>query len=397
MTAYGWMPAKRLLRPISASSGLIKGQVALEEGPDLFPGFSASGQDVWLPASAARATGPGIVLSAVGARCGKAFLADFERWGAVANTASFGVASGFDKNFVHYILNHEDFWIRGGAAQPYVMVSESLKQQVWAPELAHQRAIADFLDRETAQIDAFIAKNEELIALLTERRAVAVNHLVWAGVSSDAIPSAAGDRLPDAPAHWLRVRNKQLYRERTGVSLSGAEELLTVSHITGVTTRAEKNVTMFEAESTVGYKLVSPGDLVINTMWAWMGALGVSALDGIASPSYGVYSPLRNLPYEPRYFDHLYRSAPYVATMTVHSRGVTESRLRLYPDAFLSLPTVVPPLEEQREIVDRITTQTTHLDAMTSAARRAIDLARERRAALISAAVTGKIDMGVSA
>ncbi|WP_409046903.1 restriction endonuclease subunit S [Microbacterium sp. HA-8] len=257
----------------------------------------------------------------------------------------------------------------------------------------HQRAIADYLDRETAQIDAFIAKNEELIALLTERRTVAINGMVWSGLGDDATPAAVGEALPQAPQHWLRVRNKQLFRERAGLSEDGGGELLTVSHITGVTPRSEKNVTMFEAESTVGYKLVHSGDLVINTMWAWMGALGVASAPGIASPAYGVYRRIGDLPYEPRYFDYIYRSAPYVAKMSVFSRGITDSRLRLYPEAFLRLPVVVPPLEEQRAIADRIADQTAGIDKAVSSATRGIGLARERRAALISAAVTGKIDI----
>ena len=64
------------------------------------------------------------------------------------------------------------------------------------------------------------------------------------------------------------------------------DDLLTVSHITGVTRRADKEETMFLAESFENYKNCQPGDLVINTMWAWMGALGVSSVKGIVSPSY---------------------------------------------------------------------------------------------------------------
>lgn len=266
-----------------------------------------------------------------------------------------------------------------------------------SPPVDQQRAIADYLDRETAQIDAFIAKNEELITLLTERRAAAVNDVVWFGLSGGVTRAEVGEGLPAVPTHWARVRNKQLFRERVEVSEDGEGELLTVSHITGVTRRSEKNVTMFEAESTVGYKVVRPSDLVINTMWAWMGALGVAGLEGIASPSYSVYRRIGDLPYEPRYFDCLYRSAPYVAKMTVFSRGVTESRLRLYPEVFLRLPVVAPPIEEQRAIADHIEAVTRNFDDAIRTARRGVELARERRAALISAAVTGKIDVGVAA
>lgn len=284
-----------------------------------------------------------------------------------------------------------------GAKMPRADWNEVRNVKVWVPSLSEQRAIAHYLDRETAQIDTFIAKSEELIDLLTERRAVAINDLVWSGASAGTKRAPVGEALPHSPAHWLRVRNKQLYQERVGVSEDGEGELLTVSHLTGVTPRSQKNVTMFEAESTVGYKLVEPGDLAINTMWAWMGALGVATTPGIASPSYGVYRPIGDLPYHPRYFDYLYRSAPYVAKMTVYSKGITESRLRLYPETFLRLPIVVPPLEEQRAIVDRIESETEQLDAAVTTAERGVELARERRAALISAAVTGKIDVGVAA
>lgn len=74
-------------------------------------------------------------------------------------------------------------------------------------------------------------------------------------------------------------------------SVSGNEELLSVSHKTGVTPRRLKNITMFKAESYAGYKLCRPGDLVVNTMWAWMAALGVSQHGGIVSNAYGVYRP----------------------------------------------------------------------------------------------------------
>lgn len=138
--------------------------------------------------------------------------------------------------------------------------------------------------------------------------------------------------------------------------------------------------------------MVSSGNLVINTMWAWMGALGTSVHAGIVSPAYGVYESLDER-IDPRYFHHLYRSSQYVRLMTNFSRGLWSSRLRLYPESFLALPTVVPPYAEQASLSDRIDNETAEILAAIADARQAISLSKERRAAVISAVVTGKIDV----
>lgn len=262
-----------------------------------------------------------------------------------------------------------------------------------APPAAEQRAIADYLERETAQIDALIGKQERLINTLRERRAAVMDRVVWLGLDGGELASTGVDAAPSAPSHWPRRRNKNLLRERTTLSLSGSEKLLSVSHLTGVTPRSDKNVTMFEAESLDGHRIALVGDLVINTMWAWMGALGVSRDDGIVSPAYGVYQALDPGSFEPRYFDSLYRSKPYVIEMMRHSRGMWTSRLRLYPESFLRLPVVVPPIDEQLRIADYLDEQTARIDLLISKAERFIELAKERRSALITAAVTGQIDV----
>jgi type I restriction enzyme S subunit len=265
---------------------------------------------------------------------------------------------------------------------------------VAVPQVSDQRVIADFLDRETGHLDDLIAKQEELVRVLRERRTAVIDRIVWSGLSVDTPSSPTRiDTVPGAPSHWARLRNKDVFRERVGVSADGGEELLTVSHITGVTPRSEKNVNMFEAESLEGYKIVRVGDLAINTMWAWMGALGVSGYEGIVSPSYGVYEPRQGVAYLAQYFDYIYRSSPYVVEMTRNSRGITSSRLRLYPDVFLRLPIVVPPVEEQMEMVAFVEAKVAGIDRLISRAERHIEFAQERKAALITAAVTGQIDV----
>ena len=107
--------------------------------------------------------------------------------------------------------------------------------------------------------------------------------------------------LPRVPDHWDEHRAKVFFHEVDEHSPSGTEELLSVSHLTGVTPRSQKNVTMFKAESYSGHKVCSPGDIVINTLWAWMAALGAARQTGLVSPAYGVYRPRRPDSFNPAY------------------------------------------------------------------------------------------------
>ncbi len=114
--------------------------------------------------------------------------------------------------------------------------------------------------------------------------------------------------LGEPPSHWGLRRAKYLFREIDERSQTGKEELLSVSHLTGVTPRSQKSVTMFLAESNVGHKVCRPDDVVINTLWAWMAALGVARQTGIVSPAYGVYRPLASDCFLPCYADLLLRT-----------------------------------------------------------------------------------------
>lgn len=189
------------------------------------------------------------------------------------------------------------------------------------------------------------------------------------------------------PQSWHKVRNKELLAESVALSQDGTEELLSVSHLTGITPKSEKKVTMIEAESLEGYRLVEPGDLVINMMWAWMGALGVSRHAGIVSPAYSVYRPKPGAELDTRYFNYLYRSDPYVAEMTRYSRGIHSSRLRIYPNAFLNLLVPQPRLAEQRAIADYLDRETARIDTLVEEQQRLIELAQERRNAVLESEV----------
>lgn len=262
------------------------------------------------------------------------------------------------------------------------------------PPLREQLAIVNLLDSETHQIDTLITEKENLLTLLAEKRRSLVTRAVTHGLNTDAtFCDSEIQWLGKIPNHWRIERSKWLFKERDERTVNNEGELLTVSHITGVTPRSEKDVNMFEAETTEGYKICRRGDLAINTMWAWMGAMGVSPVDGIVSPAYNVYTPDDAL--LGGYLDALVRTPQFATEVTRYSKGVWSSRLRLYPEEFFLVWLPVPPLEEQRAIVEHIETETKKLDALQAEAERTIGLLKERRAALIAAAVTGQFNVRV--
>lgn len=264
------------------------------------------------------------------------------------------------------------------------------------PAWERQHAIADYLDRETARLDALVAAKERLLDLLAEKRQALISHAVTRGLDPTA-PMRDSDVpwLGEIPVHWEVGRAAWLFRERNERSVTGDEELLTVSHITGVTPRSEKEVHMFEAQTTEGYKLCMRGDLVINTFWAWMGAMGIAPIDGIVSPSYHVYKANERLDF--LYMDYIARLPVFAQEVARYSKGVWSSRLSLYPEEFFQILLPIPSLKEQQQIVSVLKTQVAKLDKYQAITKHTIDLLKERRAALVSAAVTGQIDVGDAA
>lgn len=258
------------------------------------------------------------------------------------------------------------------------------------PPLQIQRRIADFLDRETEYIDALIKAKEQMLLLLQEKRAAQISCMLTKGLHDNvSIKDSGVEWLGEIPDHWGIERAKRLFDLREEHSENGEEELLSVSHITGVTSRAEKEVNMFKAENMSGYKICKPNDLVINTLWAWMGAMGVAQQEGIVSPAYHVYTPKAYL--TPDYVNLLCRAKPFVAEVIRFSKGVWSSRLRLYPESFFDMKLPVPPLSEQEAIVRKTAEYAEQDMKFQNSLKLSILLLLERRSNLITAAVTGKI------
>jgi type I restriction enzyme S subunit len=320
----------------------------------------------------------------------------WNRGEAVLNQHIFKVIpkNGVSKRFLFYSLKHysqiwADFDAHGSTTRH--IKKESLSNKIYLPDIHNQEAIANFLDRETQRIDKLIEKHERFLSLIEEKKTA----LVSKAIDGSILSLTAGDIsgwFGNLPHNWNLLRGKFFMKERQDRSVFGNEELLSVSHITGVTRRADKEINMFLAESMEDYKLVSPGDIVVNTMWAWMGAMGVSDFEGLISPSYNIYTPTNNILID-KYLDLLLRSPQFVAEVNRRSKGVWSSRLRLYPDAFLDIRFPIPEKNVQIQILKFLEQATFKEDNLKKLNNISINRLREFRSCLITAAVTGQIDV----
>lgn len=261
------------------------------------------------------------------------------------------------------------------------------------PPVPEQRAIAAFLDRETARIDALVARKTELVEKLSTQRAEEAARVVMRGCRGGVAceSNRAAPWADKVPRSWEVARNWRLFRERDE---RGFPELplLTVSIASGVTVRefSDEHIEQ-RAEDPSTSKRVLAGDVVFNKMRMWQGAVGVAPVDGLVSPDYTVARPLPGV--EPAYFVALFRSPQYLAEIFRRSKGMVLDRNRLYWDEFKSIPSLVPPLDEQLEIVVALDRLRERHESLTGRVSAAVDRLREYRAALITAAVTGQIDV----
>lgn len=252
------------------------------------------------------------------------------------------------------------------------------------PPADEQRAILAFLDRETAQIDAFIAKNEELIVLLTERRASAVSELVSLGLDRSARMNDSGvSWLGPVPEHWRIVRARYLCTVGTGDgdTIDAIDEGEYPFYVRSDTPQ-RSNRFGFDTEA-----VLTSGD------GAGVGKV-FHLVDGKFAAHQRVYV-LHSFQHVSASFFYRYFATYFGVVALDGSAKSTVDSVRRH--MITDMPIAVPPADEQSAIVAAVESTAARIDAAILTARRSVELARERRAALISAAVTGKIDVGVAA
>ncbi|GAA0268327.1 hypothetical protein GCM10009127_05140 [Alteraurantiacibacter aestuarii] len=279
-----------------------------------------------------------------------------------------------------------------GISYPAINASEIGDIAIALPELPIQRRTAAFLDAELVQLDALIEAKEKLLSLLAEKRRTLVAEAVMRGLDRSAPLRPSGiDWLGDIPAHWEVRRLATLFTEKDERNEPDLP-LLEVSINTGVSVR-QFSTTQIEgtAADFNTYKVARKGSIAFNKMRMWQGAVGVTPTDGLISPDYVVAEPSENI--DADFAGLLFRTPAFSAECARHSQGITWDRLRLYWDGFRDISIGLPPLDEQRKIAKMQAQEASKIDRLASATERSIALLKERRSALIAAAVTGQIDI----
>lgn len=276
------------------------------------------------------------------------------------------------------------------------------------PSTAEQEAIATFLDRETAKIDALVAEQEKLIALLKEKRQAVISHAVTKGLNPAAPMKDSGiEWLGDVPAHWEVTRLAKICSEindinhvmpaavESGVPFLSAKDLLDDG-----TLNFTKDIKMISEEDfEVLSRKICPrrGDIIYSRIGACLGKARLVETDQRFLISYSCcVVRVVEARASSRFIRHLLDGEMILTEARMRTQGIGVPDLGLGEIGRFPVP--LPPTQEQGEIADFLDAQALMFDRLTVEALKAVELFKEHRSALISAAVTGKIDVrGIAA
>lgn len=370
------------------NSGSVNDWVVTEPSELITPLALAGSSTRWVPPHS-------VVVALAGQGRTKGMAARVElRTTLNQSMAAVVPSSAVEYRFVQYWLTANYASIRnlaGGDLRDGLNLQHVKSVGIPLPPITEQEAIADLLDRETAETDAFIRDQGELIRLLSERRAATIAHAVTKGLDADAPMVDSGiDWLGAVPAGW-EIRPLWSMFDKVKDVGHPDEMMLSVFRDLGVVAKdAHQNLNQ-TAENRNIYQLIGPGWLAANRMKAWQGSVGISTLRGIVSGHYICFRPKHAE--SSAYLNYLFRSPTYVIGYARLSRGVRIGQAEIDNDQYRLLPVLLPPRDVQAPIVNYLDRETKEIDAAIADAKELIALLQERRAAVISAAVTGKIDV----
>jgi len=318
-----------------------------------------------------------------------------------------------DPDFLSYALQESGFVdtivARSvGVSYPAVNASEIATISIPLPSPSEQHAIADFLDRQTGRIDTLIAKRRALIERLKEKRSALISRTVTRGLPPAAALAAGLDPhsplkpsgvewLGDVPAGWIKKKITSGFRKiGSGTTPKSDSGEYYDGDIPWVTTSELRENTIHETKQTVTHaamrdyptlRIYPEGTVLFAMYGATIGRLGILGIPATVNQACCAFAwPTL---FEPRFVYYwLWMRRPILVSL---SSGGGQPNLSQNDLRKIQLP--IPPLPEQRAIADFLDRQTAKIDRMVSLEEAVIGRMQEYRSALITATVTGKIDV----
>jgi type I restriction enzyme S subunit len=276
---------------------------------------------------------------------------------------------------------------------------------IFIPPPEEQAAMVRFLDYANGRLERAIRAKRKVIALLHEQKQAIIHRAVTRGLPRRSDSEGGPDPtvplkpsgipwLGDIPKHWETSRIKYLLREVDHRSTSGSEPLLSMRRNHGLVLFAEHFTRPPQAATLVGFKIVHPGQFVVNRMQAGNGVIFASTLTGLVSPDYAVFDPIGDANVE--FLGELFRSRKVRAKFRAESKGLgtgSSGFLRLYNDRLGAIHVPLPPRDEQSAILRGLAKELSSVNTAVTRLEREIELLREYRTRLVADVVTGKLDV----
>lgn len=384
----GWARAKFADIAIQhAGNGqLIKGRLQSQSASGLFPAFSASGQDVW------RETfdheGDAIIVSAVGARCGKAFRAT-GRWSAIANTHVVRPEpTAVDVDYLYLTLNDEEFWEKGGTAQPFVKVRATLERNISVPPLAEQRRIVAKLDALRSRL---IRAGKEL------DRTPALTHRLREQVLYDAY-IVAGNNAGFEPIRYFIASLDQGWSPKCENYPSKSPEewaVLKTTAIQALQFREHENKVLPSTMKPREQLEVAAGDVLVTRAGPRV-RVGISCTVAETRPRLILADKIYRLRCNPRlsdpdYLAFMLNTPQILQRIESMKTGISDSGLNLTQDKFLTLPIPKLNLDQQRGLVRQLAGHLARADRLGAEVARARALLDRLQSATLAKALRGEL------
>lgn len=275
---------------------------------------------------------------------------------------------------------------------PHIYFRDYGNRSVTLVNESKQQIIADFLDIECARIDAVIEQTRTSIEEYKKLKQSVITQAVTKGIRPNRPMKDSGIVwVGEIPENWQVRRIKTLFQLRDERNYLPLEEVNLISLYTdkGVVQHCDLEQTTGNKASTAdGYKKVYENDIVVNIILCWMGAIGRSAYTGVTSPAYDIYIPSDDI--ECRFYHHYFRTKGFSGDCYKRGKGIMAMRWRTYSDQFRDIPVIVPPKEEQQEILKYLDAKTVEIEKMIEKKEKFLAEMESYKKSVIFEYVTGK-------